>query len=352
MYYEPTMKPKLSVRKRSLVLAGEFAAFGAGAVILLVFVASTLDAHLIQQGQGAAVITSVLADLANTDRGLNHVGSLAVSPALSAIAEAKANDMAAGGYFAHTSPGGKTPWYWFQQAGYAFSYAGENLAIDFSDSADVEQAWMNSPTHRANLLNGNFTEIGIATAVGTYEGHTTTFVVEEFGTRARESASVTESSIPTEPTRLATAQTKPVAAPAVKLAAAPTHTTSSKSAASTSTPTLAEASSAPAAVLGTAAVGLTKTPSLADSLGVTAFWDIFAASPKTTLRYAYYLFGLIILAALIWETGLEIKMHHRKHIALAALLLVLMGSLFFAADRLVFTDPVLADAGISVPGTL
>ena len=94
----------------------------------------------------------------------------------------KANDMVANNYFAHTSPSGLTPWYWFEQVGYGFTYAGENLAVNFSDSQDVTNAWMNSAEHRANILNANFTQIGIATATGTYNGAPATYVVEDFGT--------------------------------------------------------------------------------------------------------------------------------------------------------------------------
>ena len=60
-------------------------------------------------------------------------------------------DMAEKSYFAHTSPEGLTPWYWITLAGYRFSLAGENLAIDFTESEDVENAWMNSPAHRASI---------------------------------------------------------------------------------------------------------------------------------------------------------------------------------------------------------
>jgi hypothetical protein len=107
---------------------------------------------------------------------------------LTVAAQDKANDEATKGYFAHTSPQGLTPWYWFQQVGYNFDYAGENLAVNFSDSEDVTTAWMNSPEHRANILNTDFTQIGIAAAQGVYEGEPTTFVVEEFGTPAPAAA--------------------------------------------------------------------------------------------------------------------------------------------------------------------
>ena len=57
-----------------------------------------------------------------------------------------------------------------EQSVIALTIAGENLAVNFSDSQDVTNAWMNSPEHRANILNGDFTQIGIATAQGTYKG--------------------------------------------------------------------------------------------------------------------------------------------------------------------------------------
>ncbi len=94
----------------------------------------------------------------------------------------KADDMATKGYFAHTSPEGLTPWYWFAQVGYNYTYAGENLAINFNESKDVDTAWLASPTHRANILNSHYTEIGIATAQGMYKGVQATFVVQMFGT--------------------------------------------------------------------------------------------------------------------------------------------------------------------------
>ncbi len=130
------------------------------------------------------VEANALVDETNQNRVADHLPSLQVSPLLQAAAQEKANDMATKGYFAHTSPQGLTPWYWFENVGYSFSYAGENLAVNFSDSQDVTTAWMNSPEHRANILSSNFTQIGIATAQGVYEGQSTTFVVEEFGTPA------------------------------------------------------------------------------------------------------------------------------------------------------------------------
>jgi hypothetical protein len=141
--------------------------------------------YIIPQSKLFGIIeTNALVDETNQNRVANNLPALQVNPMLQEAAQEKANDMATKGYFAHTSPQGLTPWYWFENVGYSFSYAGENLAVNFSDSQDVTNAWMNSPEHRANILSVDFTQIGIATAQGTYNGQPATYVVEEFGTPA------------------------------------------------------------------------------------------------------------------------------------------------------------------------
>jgi hypothetical protein len=100
---------------------------------------------------------------------------------LDAAAQAKADDMAAKGYFSHTGPDGKEPWAWIKEAGYSYQYAGENLAVRFTDSADVVNAWMASPTHRANIVKPAYTEIGVGIAQGEFQGQPATYVVQYFG---------------------------------------------------------------------------------------------------------------------------------------------------------------------------
>ena len=140
----------------------------------------------------AAVLPSVLDDLTNQNRQAQNLPVLSVSPLLNKVAELKAQDMAKLSYFAHTSPEGKGPWYWFNLAGYKYEYAGENLAIDFNDSKDVDTAWMNSPTHKANIMKVSYTEIGTAIATGTYQGINTIFVAQVFGKPASPAQSILE----------------------------------------------------------------------------------------------------------------------------------------------------------------
>jgi uncharacterized protein YkwD len=183
----------------------------------------------------ASILPSVLDDLTNQNRQAEHLAVLTVNPLLNEVAQLKADDMAAKGYFAHTSPDGKAPWYWFKQVGYNYSYAGENLAVDFTDSQDVTVAWMNSPEHRANILKDAYTEVGTGVATGTYQGNPTIFVAQEFGKPA--SATVAEMpvkvAVNTAPTSLkvlgaeatlVATQTPTIAAPVVNVIPSQTYT--------------------------------------------------------------------------------------------------------------------------------
>lgn len=129
----------------------------------------------------ASVLPSVLGDLTNQNRKAQNLNTLTVSPLLNRVAELKAKDMAEKGYFAHVSPEGKQPWYWFGLVGYQYEFAGENLAVDFTDSHDVTLAWMNSPGHKANIMKNAYTEMGTGIATGTFNGNPTIFVAQVFG---------------------------------------------------------------------------------------------------------------------------------------------------------------------------
>jgi hypothetical protein len=164
-------------------------------VIILFFIASSGPSLLRKTKLTALVLPRVLVDYANQDRLASNYPGLTISPVLQKAAQLKADDMVAKGYFAHKSPEGHSSWYWFQQVGYDFVYAGENLAVNFNESSEVNDAWMNSPSHKANIMNSRFTEIGIATAEGMYQGKPTTFVVQMFGTPAQSKSNIHNSQI-------------------------------------------------------------------------------------------------------------------------------------------------------------
>lgn len=133
-------------------------------------------------GVSSAVDQQEIIRLTNIERGKNGLGPVSEDARLNAAALAKAQNMFEENYWAHYSPSGKDPWGFINGSGYKFSYAGENLAKSFYDSDDVVSAWMASRTHRENILNSHYENIGIAVMEGTLNGEKTTLVVQEFGT--------------------------------------------------------------------------------------------------------------------------------------------------------------------------
>jgi uncharacterized protein YkwD len=175
---------------------------------LVTFVGANLQAVLWQSSEWlvSTVLPATVVDLTNKERSnLNQV-PLRRNTTLDAAATLKAKHMAKNEYFSHFSPDGVSPWYWFDQSGYVYAHAGENLAIHFTDSTQVVDAWMDSPTHRENIVNTSYTEIGVGTAKGKYEGYDTVYVVQLFGSPGVAQV-VVEPEIPnpvvTEPVELA-----------------------------------------------------------------------------------------------------------------------------------------------------
>jgi uncharacterized protein YkwD len=96
----------------------------------------------------------------NIQRTNNGKENLSLNDLLSQAAQAKAEDMAKRDYWSHKTPEGQDPWIFVDQTGYKYYKAGENLAYGFGDSSTTVSGWMNSPTHRDNLLDSAFTEVG------------------------------------------------------------------------------------------------------------------------------------------------------------------------------------------------
>ena len=168
-----------------------------------VFIAGIMARQEPTANVGAVVAGEVIA-LTNTKRAESDLGSLSEQPQLDLAAQAKADDMAQKGYFSHVSPDGTEPWAWILNEGYAYQSAGENLAVRFDTSNEVVNAWMASPSHRANIVKPVYTQIGVATAEGTYQGSRATFVVQYFASPRAQAAiipSKAEEQIP--PTKVA-----------------------------------------------------------------------------------------------------------------------------------------------------
>ena len=146
----------------------------------------------------SSILPNVLIELTNGNRTNEQVPALRRNAALDRAAQAKADDMARNGYFAHTSPVGIDPWYWILRENYVFARAGENLAVNFYGSSEVVDAWMKSPAHRTNILNEEFSEIGIGIAQGLYKEQNATFVVQMFATPRVTSSVVSQVSSKSE----------------------------------------------------------------------------------------------------------------------------------------------------------
>lgn len=115
-------------------------------------------------GYATSVSPTSLLSETNIQRSQNGLGSLTQNNQLAQAAQAKANDMVARDYWSHTNPDGKQPWQFISDSGYTFSAAGENLAYGFDSSSATVSGWMNSPSHRANVLNTNYQEVGFGIA--------------------------------------------------------------------------------------------------------------------------------------------------------------------------------------------
>jgi uncharacterized protein YkwD len=108
--------------------------------------------------------TSGLLSATNSQRASNGAGALTINSKLNAAAQAKANDMVARDYWSHNTPDGQEPWVFIDAQGYSYTKAGENLAYGFSTSNSTIIGWMNSASHRANMLDTTFTEVGFGFA--------------------------------------------------------------------------------------------------------------------------------------------------------------------------------------------
>lgn len=102
--------------------------------------------------------------LVNVERSKSGLAPLKANADLSKVATAKAQDMIDKNYFSHTSPTYGSPFDMMTKFGIKYTAAGENIAYGQKTPADVMNGWMNSPGHKANILNSNFTEIGVGIA--------------------------------------------------------------------------------------------------------------------------------------------------------------------------------------------
>lgn len=156
------------------------------AVLLIALVAQGVysfisTGHVSVLGRASDIQTAQLLSDTNSERVKDGLGELQLNDKLSQAAFMKAQNMFAEQYWAHVSPSGTQPWKWFGDVGYNYSYAGENLAKNYPTADATVAAWMSSPTHRENVLNKEYTDIGFAVVDGELNGENTTLVVALYG---------------------------------------------------------------------------------------------------------------------------------------------------------------------------
>jgi hypothetical protein len=301
------------------------------------------------------VEVSALTDGTNAARAGESVPALAVDPSLAKAAQEKADDMVASNYFAHTSPAGVTPWYWFWNVGYQFSYAGENLAVNFSESQDVTAAWMGSPEHRANILDPHFTQIGVAVAEGNFEGRPATYVAELFGTPAA-GAVAPASLIPAAGAIAAKRQARPAAttvaakpvahAPAIPLIIA----TGSRNGTGSEQMSVAVEGAAtqtfPATgTAATSAIPVSPQPSAAAPIDSAAnpresFLSTALANPAHTLNLLYLAILFVFVFALGLDIFIKIRVQH-PDVILGGLIAISIVSIFILVNQQYFLGAVI-----------
>jgi hypothetical protein len=337
--------------------------FRARAVLAFLFCALMLESGLFvvsshrsvrigDDSEKAAVIANALVTYTNEARVSGNLPVLRRNALLDMAAQKKAEDMIANGYFAHYSPTGVTPWHWLEVAGYAYTSAGENLAIDFFDSKDVVDAWMNSPTHRANIMKQKYSDIGMAVAEGEFNGHRTAFVVEFFGVPqiAAASASTPAVSTPTTtPTHSVTVASgtasvvEPVAAVPVTVNATPLSDATTTPLATTaliptSTPEVL-ATNIVTATASSPEVAGAQTPNPMDDNFIARVSNQmfgFVASPRNaTEMVLFVLIACVLLAALLYihGSGHPKNPSVTRKVSLVTISLVLLLSLFIMMNR-------------------
>lgn len=156
-------------------------------------------------GYSAQISPDEVVRITNEKRASAGLPQLNLNSTLSSAAYSKGRDMIERDYWSHTAPDGTQPWKFFTDLGYRYRYAGENLARDFTNPSSAVDAWMSSPTHRDNILNPKYKEIGIGVVEGDLAGVDTTIIVQFFGS--------TYTDVVTQPVAQIPATTAPTASP-------------------------------------------------------------------------------------------------------------------------------------------
>ncbi len=166
-------KPKI-LRTKSLTLIVIIMALLKLSVALYVFYFMAYQAKMSEN------MTAQILELVNRDRVAQGLSVLNSNAVLSASALSKAENMVLNNYFAHYSPDGRKPWDFIDRNAYPYLFVGENLAMNFTSAESAHQALMLSPSHKENILNERYRDIGLAIVNGQIAGKNTNVLVQLF----------------------------------------------------------------------------------------------------------------------------------------------------------------------------
>ncbi len=131
--------------------------------------------------EDSALSINGIVSFTNKERSKKQLPALKNNRSLNASAEKKLEDMFSNQYFEHQSPTGINVSDLIRNADYEYIVVGENLALgNFGGDQQVVTAWMNSPGHKANIMDPRFQEIGIAVGKGLYKGKEQWIAVQHF----------------------------------------------------------------------------------------------------------------------------------------------------------------------------
>jgi len=122
-------------------------------------------------------------ELVNKERGSVGIKPLNWNGDLEKAALDKAEDIFNKDYFAHTAPDGAKAWNFILTEGYSYKYAGENLAVDFSNINDAFEGWKNSPSHLKNIVSDKYEDYALVQKEGVLDGKNTIVFVQLFASK-------------------------------------------------------------------------------------------------------------------------------------------------------------------------
>ncbi len=274
-------------------------------VLIAVIYKATPLANIL--GVATDMSISKLHELTNQKRSENGLTPFLYNDSLASAACSKANDMCANNYWAHFGPNGQSPWNFISGTGYKYEFAGENLCKNFMNSEGCVNAWMESASHRENILKGAYKDIGFCAVNCSLQGEETTLVVQMFG----------------KPLGGAIALAKPAQAEDTK--PAPTKNLVPIATLEPETPTLAPTEEPTIAPTNVVIAKIQNNPPRNANQGIT-FSQIFLFNNTSSL------FILFLVLALIFDFyyayKLKVVRFTGKHIAHFIFLAVIITSLF------------------------